>query len=418
MPKEIIFVLLVMLSYISIEFLFKYLSLRYYKYEIIFLVSFIFLSILYLATPVSKEFFSIPLLMFLLTIFYNLNDEYKRKKIEKEYLPKIENLKNQLSEYTEKKQEVLLCWESLEKETAKMFDMFYLVDEINKNLSIEKIIKEVYDVIKKNYPKVIKYIALVKTSKKQINSIIEYPEHKSYIHKLELSSVKKDIILFGDFNVYVFDFPFNNEELKILIEYEVVENDTKFLEFVDFIFSKIKLSLKRAMLFREVEELSRIDGLTSLYLRRYIIKKLQEETIRAYRYNTSYSLLMVDIDFFKKVNDTYGHLIGDKLLAGLANIFKETVGGRGLISRWGGEEFLILLPYTDKKEAHKVAEEIRKRVEENKFYFNNITINITISIGVSSFPEDGNDFNQIISVADSMLYEAKRSGRNKVVSSI
>ncbi|MEO0224353.1 MAG: GGDEF domain-containing protein, partial [candidate division WOR-3 bacterium] len=349
---------------------------------------------------------------------YNLNDEYKKQKIEDNYLPQLESLKQKLEEYSKKKQEIFLCWDSLEKETARMFDMFYLVDEINKNLSVEKIVKEIYDVIKKTYPKFIKYIGLIKSSKKQISSIIEYPDHKNYINKLELSNIKRDIILFGDFNIYIFDFSFNSEELKILIEYEVVESDTEFLEFVDFIFSKIKLSLKRAMLFKEVEELSRIDGLTSLYLRRYIIKKLQEETIRSYRYNTPYSLLMIDIDFFKKVNDTYGHLIGDKLLVSLASIFKETVGGRGLISRWGGEEFLILLPYTDKKEAYKVAEIIRKKVEENKFYFNGININITVSIGVSSFPEDGNDFNQIISVADSMLYEAKRAGRNKVISSI
>lgn len=417
MPKEIIFVLLVMISYISIEFLFSYLNLKY-KYEIIFFISLMFLFVSYLITPIYKEFFTIPFLLILLTIFYNLNDEYKKQKIEDKYLPKLESLKQKIEEYSKKKQEVSLYWSSLEKETIRMFDMFYLVEEINKNLNVENIVKEVYDVIKKSYPKFIKYIGLVKSSKKQISSIIEYPEHKNYINKLELANIKRDIVLFGDFNIYIFDFSFNSEELKILIEYEVVESDTEFLEFVDFIFSKIKLSLKRAMLFKEVEELSRIDGLTSLYLRRYIIKKLQEETIRSYRYNTPYSLLMIDIDFFKKVNDTYGHLIGDKLLVSLASIFKETVGGRGLISRWGGEEFLILLPYTDKKEAYKVAETIRKKVEDNKFYFNGININITVSVGVSSFPEDGNDFNQIISVADSMLYEAKRAGRNKVISSI
>lgn len=417
MPKEVIFVSLTMLSYIFIEFLFKFLNLKY-KYEIIFCVSLLLLFFLYLITPISKEVFVIPFLMILLTIFYNLNDEYKKQKIEDEYLPKIESLKKQLDEYVKKNQEIHSYWENLEKETKKMFNMFYLVEEINKNLSVEKIIKEVYEVIEEVYPKVVKYIGLIKISKKQITSIIEYPSHKSYISKLELVNIKRDIVLFGEFNIYIFDLSFENDELKILIEYEVIENDTEFLEFVDFIFSKIKLSIRRAMLFKEIEELSRIDGLTSLYLRRYIIRKLQEETIRAYRYNTVYSLLMIDIDFFKKVNDTYGHLIGDKLLVKLADTFKEVIGGRGIISRWGGEEFLILLPYTEKKEAHRIAEQIRKKVEESSFYLNEVSINITVSIGVSSFPEDGNDFNQVISVADSMLYEAKRSGRNKVVSSV
>lgn len=417
MPKEIVFVLLVMFSYLIVEFLFSYLKARY-KYEVVFLVSLILLFTAYLLTPVSKEFFIIPFSIIFLTIFYNLNDEYKKQKIEEEYVPKIESLKQKLNEYSKKKQDILSHWERLEKETKKIFDMFYLVDEINKNLSVEKIIKEIYYVIRKTYPESVMYIGLIKGYKKQISFIIEYPEHRDHINKIELTNIKKDIVIFGDFNIYIFDFSLNNEELKILIEYKPMENDSEFLEFIDFIFSKIKLSFKRAMLFKEVEELSRIDGLTSLYLRRYIIKKLQEETIRAYRYNTSYSLLMIDIDFFKKVNDTYGHLIGDKLLIKLAEIFKEKIGGKGLISRWGGEEFLILLPYTEKKEAHKVADEIRKKVEESKFYFNNISISITVSIGVGTFPEDGSDFNQIISVADGMLYEAKRSGRNKVISSV
>lgn len=417
MPKEIIFSLSVLISYVVIECLFSFFNSKY-KYEIIFATSLIFLFVLYLITPDYKEFFIIPFFIILLSISYNLNEEYKKQKIENNFLPRIEELKKRLEEELNRRQSIFSQWEALERDMSRIFNMFYMVEEINKNLSIEKIIKEVYDLIKNTYPNTIKYIGLIKSSKKETASIIEYPEHKEYVNKLQLNNITKDIVIFGDFNIYVFNFSFNGEELKILIEYESLKNDIEFLEFVDFIFSKIRLTLRRSILFKEIEELSRIDGLTSLYLRRYIIKKLQEETIRAYRYNTVYSVLMIDIDFFKKINDTYGHLIGDKVLVELSKLFQETIKGKGLISRWGGEEFLILLPYTDKKTAHKIAEELRKKVEDNKFYLDSFVINFTISIGISTFPEDGIDFNQIITVADSMLYEAKKLGRNKVVSSV
>ncbi|MCS7231449.1 MAG: GGDEF domain-containing protein [Elusimicrobiota bacterium] len=417
MPKEIIFNILVLFSYVVIECLFSFLYSKY-KYEIIFAISLLSLFVLYLITPAYKEFFIIPFIIILLVISYNLNEDYKKQKIESSFLPKIEELKKRLEEDSKRRQEIFSQWEDLERDMSKTFNMFYMVEEINKNLSIEKIIKEVYDLIKNTYPNTIKYIGLIKSSKKETTSIIEYPEHKEYVNKLQLNNITKDIVIFGDFNIYVFNFSFNGDELKILIEYEPLKNDIEFLEFVDFIFSKIRLTLRRSILFKEIEELSRIDGLTSLYLRRYIIKKLQEETIRAYRYNTVYSVLMIDIDFFKKINDTYGHLIGDKVLVELSKLFQETIKGKGLISRWGGEEFLILLPYTDKKTAHKIAEELRKKVEDNKFYLDSFVINFTISIGISTFPEDGIDFNQIITVADSMLYEAKKLGRNKVVSSV
>lgn len=415
MPKEIIFSILIMISYSVIEFMFKFLISKY-KYEIIYVVSLIFLFILYLSTPV-KEFFIFSLLIILVTILYNLNEENRKQKIENNYLPQIKSLEEKLNEYCKKKQEISSQWENLEKEMRNIFNMFYLVEEINKNLSVEKIIKEVYDAIKDTYPNLIKYIGLIKGSKREITSIVEYPQPRRYISELALFNVRKDIIVFGEFNIYVFDFAFNGEELKILVEYQPVELDVEFLGFIDFIFSKIKLTLRRALLFKEIEELSRIDGLTSLYLRRYILKKLQEETIRSYRYNTVYSLLMIDIDFFKKVNDTYGHLVGDKVLVELSRILKEYIGGKGLISRWGGEEFLVLLPYTEKKEAHLIAENLRKIVEETKFCMDDVSLNITVSIGVSCFPQDGVDYNQVITVADGMLYEAKKSGRNKVISS-
>lgn len=417
MAKGLIFPIFVIIYCVLLEVVFRYIKSQRQKFLISICGSLVILFIFYIIAPI-KEFFVIPFLAFMLILLDNVNYFSQQNKKDKFYKPQIEELKNKYNSVLRENKEVFEQYSDLEKKLQKVLNAFYLIQDINKNLEVEKIIKDIYDTIKGSYPECIRYISLVKSKRKENIDIIEYPEHREYINKLVPFSMKTNIIVFGEYNVYLFDFSFNDHEIRVIIEYCPMEEDTEFLQFVDFMFSKIKPALKRALLFKEIEEMSRIDGLTSLYLRRYMIKKLQEETIRAYRYNTFYSLIMIDIDFFKKINDTYGHLVGDNVLASLSKLFKDFIGGKGLISRWGGEEFLILLPYTNKKEATEIAEKLRKEVEENEFYFGDNILNITISIGISSFPEDGSDYYQLVNVADEMLYRAKQTGRNKVVSSI
>ncbi len=417
MAKSLIFPISIIIYCILLEVVFRYIKSHHKKFLISVSGSLVILLIFYLIAPL-KEFFVIPFLAFILILLDNINYFSEQNKKDKFYKPQIEELKNKYKNILEENKKVSEQYYDLEKKLQKVLNTFYLIQEINKNLEVEKIIKDIYNTIKELYPECIRYISLVKSKRKENMDIIEYPEHREYINKLVPFSMKTNIIVFGEYNVYLFDFSFNDHEVRVIIEYCPMEEDTEFLQFVDFMFSKIKPALKRALLFKEVEEMSRIDGLTSLYLRRYMIKKLQEETIRAYRYNTTYSLIMIDIDFFKKVNDTYGHIVGDNVLVGLSKLFKNFIGGKGIISRWGGEEFLILLPYTNKKETTKIAEELRREVEENKFYSGDTILNITVSIGISSFPEDGSDYYQLINIADEMLYKAKQTGRNKVVSYI
>jgi diguanylate cyclase len=128
------------------------------------------------------------------------------------------------------------------------------------------------------------------------------------------------------------------------------------------------------------------------------------------------SLLFMDIDFFKKVNDTYGHNKGDIVLKGLAEIFIDTVRVFDVVSRNGGEEFSILLLDCSASHAIKIAERLRKKVETHKFNsFDKVNLNITISIGVSTYPDTTNKIDDLLEDADKALYEAKRTGRNKVV---
>jgi diguanylate cyclase (GGDEF)-like protein len=177
---------------------------------------------------------------------------------------------------------------------------------------------------------------------------------------------------------------------------------------------QISLGLRRTRLFEEVEERSREDGLTGLYLRRYFIERLQAEIQRAKRYSTTFSLLMMDLDDFKKVNDTYGHLKGDEVLSLVAWVFKQCTRPGDLICRYGGEEFAILLPLATREQTMVIADKIIKGVEATRFSVPSepsSKFSIQISIGVSYFPVNES---ALIPSADKALYWVKAHGKNGV----
>ena len=179
---------------------------------------------------------------------------------------------------------------------------------------------------------------------------------------------------------------------------------------------QLSLELKKISLYERVQELAITDGLTGIYVRRHFIERLNEELARCKKHGFELSLLMIDLDHFKLCNDTYGHLVGDIALKEIAKIMKEHVRQVDLVGRYGGEEFVIALPDTDKKSAINVAERIRSSVEKHKFRAYDETIAITISIGVANFPENGEEIPTLIDRADQSLYKAKEEGRNRVVS--
>jgi diguanylate cyclase len=159
-----------------------------------------------------------------------------------------------------------------------------------------------------------------------------------------------------------------------------------------------------------------VDFLTGLNNVRQFDKSFNSVSQQAIRRGESLSLLFLDIDYFKKVNDTYGHSSGDIILKGLADILKDTCREFDIVSRNGGEEFSVLLLDCSDSNAVRIAERIRKNIESNKFYISNGTsICVTISIGVSTYPGVTNDIDMLVENADLALYQAKRTGRNKVV---
>jgi two-component system cell cycle response regulator len=162
-------------------------------------------------------------------------------------------------------------------------------------------------------------------------------------------------------------------------------------------------------------ELATHDELTRLYNRRHLVQRLSEEVPRAKRYRLPLSCLLLDLDHFKRVNDTYGHPAGDAVLRQIASILRSSVRSVDVVGRYGGEEFLIILPQTGAEGARVLAERIRQRVEQEPFDIGGQTIHCTTSIGLAA-ASDGEvpDADDLIAEADRALYHAKAMGRNRV----
>ncbi len=157
------------------------------------------------------------------------------------------------------------------------------------------------------------------------------------------------------------------------------------------------------------------DRMTNLFNKYFFIDKLKKQIAYSKRYNTKFSLLMIDVDNFKRVNDTYGHTVGDEVLKFIAFKVVSSVRENDIAARYGGEEFITLLFESGREDAYAVAERMRSAVEEEVFELEDIKINLSISIGVSSYPFDASDWLELIKIADQRLYVAKKIGKNIVV---
>ena len=167
--------------------------------------------------------------------------------------------------------------------------------------------------------------------------------------------------------------------------------------------------------FDQQYKLATTDGLTELYNHRYFQEQMRMQVEQAKRYNTEFSLIIIDIDFFKKFNDTFGHQAGDAVLKQVSLLLKTSVRATDIVCRYGGEEISIILPNTPKDVALSTAEKICKRVASKQFKLNSHQeSNVTISLGVSTFPHDGDTAPEIIEAADKKLYLSKNNGRNQV----
>ena len=167
--------------------------------------------------------------------------------------------------------------------------------------------------------------------------------------------------------------------------------------------------------FEQQYKLATTDGLTELYNHRYFQEQMKRQIENSKRYETEFSMIILDIDFFKKFNDTFGHQAGDSVLRQVAQTLKRNVRATDIVCRYGGEEMSIILPNTGKDVAYSTAEKICQRVSDKKFKLSNDReTSVTISLGVATFPYDGESASDIIDSADKRLYNAKNNGRNQV----
>ncbi len=165
----------------------------------------------------------------------------------------------------------------------------------------------------------------------------------------------------------------------------------------------------------QASEVAQVDALTFLLNRRMIVRELQDEVLRAKRYTSTFSISVVDIDHFKKINDVYGHMAGDEVLRQVAYQLRDHIRHPDIVGRYGGEEFLILLPNTRSSSAAEQAGRLSKQIRETLVDVHEHTVNVTISIGIAQFQPETDTWETLLKRADSALYEAKNGGRDRWV---
>lgn len=190
------------------------------------------------------------------------------------------------------------------------------------------------------------------------------------------------------------------------------------IKFISAIANQIAIAIENNVLYKKVKESSIKDPLlVGIYNRKHFFDIIEDKVKK--NPNKSFAMVMVDIDYFKNFNDSYGHQFGDKVLIETARVLAQNIDGKDEIARYGGEEIVIYLDDVENhNEVFDIVDEIRYKLSNNSVNYGGIEKKVTASFGISYYPKDGDTVQKVLSVADAMLYEAKNSGRNKVVSSI
>lgn len=179
----------------------------------------------------------------------------------------------------------------------------------------------------------------------------------------------------------------------------------------------LSMAFNNAITHQQMQRLAALDSLTGIYNRRFGYNRIQEEFSRSIRSGAALSLIMLDIDHFKVINDTYGHIVGDKIIVSITKTINGAIREGDVLIRYGGEEFLCVLPGANQHDSQLIAERIRIMVGDSILRWNDQEIGVTVSLGTATYPnKDINDIQQFINTADDAMYSAKNMGRNRVVS--
>jgi diguanylate cyclase (GGDEF)-like protein len=252
-----------------------------------------------------------------------------------------------------------------------------------------------------------------------INSklLLDILENEKPILVNEVNSDKYDFIMTREIGSFIC-IPLISKSRKfglILIEHKNRNTFTEEnLRLVTTICKSVSMAIENAELYANLQELATIDGLTGVFNRVYFHQKFESEFKMAVNSGYDLTLVIIDIDFFKKFNDTYGHMFGDVVLRNVAQAVKNNMRATDTVARFGGEEFVIILPRTSVQEAFEKIESLRQKIANNIVKDNLISVSITASFGIASYPETSANQIELIRDADNALYKAKDSGRNCV----
>lgn len=382
-------------------------------------------------------FLSVLILVIILISIYNLNS-FKDIQIQlQEYNERINALTSEIADK-----------QKYQKALPGNMERLALFKKLSEELTKIHNLKEVYEYLANNIAEAFSdfdiLIIYVTTKYQKLKLVASYKKNPS----LKIKYKKGDLLdswiikhnqglLSEDISQ---DFRFDSEHIEILKERNInsliiapmfsrkrlsgiirIESQKKHnfnfedLRILSVIGDLASVAIDRANIFKKVQKLAIRDGMTGLYRKDYFNKRLKEEMNRAVVTNSSIGLLLIDIDHFKKLNDKYGHVVGDSVLKKLAVLLKHVIGNSGnLICRFGGEEFIVFLVASTKKEASGLAETLRKEIERTEVIFRREKIKFTVSIGVAAFPQDAHLLNELIKKADNALYKAKREGRNQI----
>ena len=255
----------------------------------------------------------------------------------------------------------------------------------NKNISIKNIEQKFFNQMSE-------FKQIIKTKSNIIQTQINNYNQKNFENELIVPFLFQNKLLGG---------------ICIISENEILKTD---ISTYNFLINELLSIFKLKYLYSEQIFKSSIDGLTELYNRHQFDINLSQEFNRSQRYNTPFTLAMIDIDYFKNINDNYGHQFGDFVLKEISQIIKNSFRKTDIVFRYGGEEITIIMPETTSKNALLPLEKLRDKI--SKHNFNNK--NVTVSIGVADFNNDIKTPNEILKKADEMLYLAKENGRNQV----
>ncbi|MBN1793529.1 MAG: GGDEF domain-containing protein [Candidatus Omnitrophica bacterium] len=357
-----------------------------------------------------------------------------REQFYEEISGRLEEIRASYEEFTEKDRQLRGVITQQEKEIVKLERIYEIAEKMSAALELKGSFEILTDILRRNFSFDTGYLALLEDQHEfAVKQILQIAPAKKTVHPsmaiLEVMKKSFDTrtIITGDprFSLRLSSellsvkgtivcMPFGVEK-KIFGLVVLVGLGEEDFGRIGVIVNQFGLHMQRIQLYERVQQLALTDGLTGVYVRRHFRERLDEEMKRAKRRKTPLTLLMVDLDHFKSYNDQFGHLVGDVLLREVAGILNDNIREIDLVARYGGEEFSILLLDTALEHAILVAERIRSQTAKRTFRAYDETLTLTLSIGLAQFPLHADSEDELIEAADRALYQAKATGRNRVV---